>query len=61
MGHNFIFVKKRIRGLKNDRRTYYSRKNYFATLLYLLVFQTTIKLHDYLMIKKIRREARNDE
>ena len=27
-----------------------------ATLLYLLVFQITIKLHDYLMIKRIRRE-----
>ena len=33
----------------------------FATLLYLLVFQTTIKLHDYLMIKRIRREAKSEE
>ena len=32
----------------------------FATLLYLLVFQTTIKLHDYLIIRKIRRKARNE-
>ena len=32
-----------------------------ATLLYLLVFQTTIKLYDYLMIRKIRREARNEK
>lgn len=32
----------------------------FATLLYLLVFQVTIKLHDYLKIRKIRKEARNE-
>ena len=32
-----------------------------ATLLYLLVFQVTIKLHDYLMIRKIRKEVRNEE
>lgn len=31
-----------------------------ATLLYLLVFQIIIKLHDCLMIKRIRREARNE-
>ena len=31
-----------------------------ATFLYLLVFQTTIKLHDYLMIKRIRKEAKNE-
>ena len=29
-----------------------------ATLLYLIVFQVTIKLHDCLMIRKIRREAK---
>ena len=32
----------------------------FATLLYLLVFQTTIKMHDYLMIRRVRREAKNE-
>ena len=31
-----------------------------ATLLYLSVFLTTIKLHDYLIIRKIRREAKSE-
>ena len=31
-----------------------------AIILYTLTIQVTIKLHDYLMIKKIRREAKSE-